>query len=148
MVGHAHREAHLIRFRLSIRITGWEGVTRYAVQVGEGAARAGLLREATVTADKVPEGAVLCVRDARMEERVVPGLQPARRHWQGAEEAALPAFHHRGVFRDVRSVRFGPGMGWQRIRTVERRGHTFSAGGLRPGGGAGEAAGLYRLLTC
>lgn len=142
---------YVIRFRQSILVTSSEGVTRKAVGWVEETGRAKLLREATVTADKVPVGAVLCVRDPGMKDAWC--LATSLRDVTAGELKKLYGrrFTIEEMFRDIKDMRFGLGMGWQRIGSVERRDRMFLLAAFAQGlltllGQAGEAAGLDRLL--
>ena len=58
---------YVIRFRANIKVMAADGEARTAADWVGANGRATLLREATVTAEHYPVGAVLCVRDPNMK---------------------------------------------------------------------------------
>lgn len=142
---------YVIRFRECIHVTSSTGETRPATGWLSKTGRPKILRDAMVTCGRVKVPTVLCVKD--------PGMKDA---WclvasdPDATAATLKRlyggrFTIEEMFRDVKDLHFGMGMGWQRIGRPDRRDRMFLVAAIAQGlltllGRAGEQAGLDRLL--
>jgi hypothetical protein len=110
-----------------------------------------VFRNASVTADHHPVATVVCVQAENMKEPwcLASSLEGAL----GADlvKRYSKRFSIEEMFRDVKDLRFGMGMGWRRIGTPERRDRMFLMAALTQGllsllGEAGERTGLDRVL--
>jgi hypothetical protein len=142
---------YIIRFRSSIHVTNDVGETRPARDWLGAGGRMRVLRDASVTTDAQPVATVVCVKAKDMKEPWC--LASSLRGASGKELVKHYArrFTIEEMFRDVKDLRFGMGMGWRRIGTPERRDRMFLMAALAQAlltvlGQAGERTGLDRLL--
>ena len=142
---------YIIRIRSCIKVTNAKGEQRTA---GEWAGKAGRLRtlkNPAVTAAQTRVGAVVVVHEKRMDETWC--LVASDPTWSGAliKRCYGKRFTCEETFRDIKDLRFGFGMSWNRVSTTSRRDRmmllaTLAQALLTLLGAAGEAAGLDRLL--
>lgn len=141
---------YVIRFRGNIKVTA-AGQSRPAKEWVGPSGRARLLREATVTAQDCPVGAVLCVHAKDMKEPwcLATSLITA------SAKTLIDLYSRRwGIecsFRDAKDWRFGMGMSATRISTPARRDRLWLIAALAIVlltvlGAAGEAIGYDRHL--
>lgn len=142
---------YVIRFRGNIKVTAADGEARTALGwVGENG-RPALLRDAMVTAEQYPVGAVLCVRDPDMK-----GAWCLATSYRNATIGFLKGLYGQrwGIecgFRDTKDPHFGMGMGQIRIASAIRRDRLWLLNALAillltVLGAAGEALGYDRML--
>jgi len=141
----------IIRFRGNILVTSSAGETKPAKEwVGAGG-RMRVLHDAQVTADRFQVETVICVHEKGMKDPwcIVasdPTLEGSRvKRYYGKR------FTIEESFRDIKDLRYGLGMEWNRIGTTERRDRmmmmaVLSIALLTLLGEAGERVGLDRLL--
>ena len=142
---------YIIRFRAVIHVTTDAGETRPAKGWLSANGRMRVFRNASVTCDRRPVATVVCVKAKDMKDawciasslRGVAGAEIVRRYGK--------RFSIEEMFRDVKDLRFGMGMGWTKIGTPERRDRMFLMAALAQGlltllGEAGERTGLDRML--
>lgn len=142
---------YVIRFRGNIKVTAANGEARSALGWVGTNGRANLLRDARVTADEHPVGAVLCVRDPDMK-----GAWCIATSYRDATIGFLKGIYNQrwGIecgFRDTKDPRFGMGMGEVSIRSAVRRDRLWLLNALAVMlltvlGAAGEALGYDRML--
>jgi len=112
---------YVIRFRGNIKVMAADGEMRTAIGwVGENG-RPTLLRDAMVTAEDYPVGAVLCVRDPAMK-----GAWCLATSYRNATIGFLKGLYGQrwGIecgFRDTKDPHFGMGMGQIGMRSPARR---------------------------
>lgn len=141
---------YVIRFRCNIKVTA-AGESRPAKEWIGPSGRARLLREATVTAQGYPVGAVVCVHAKDMKEPwcLATSLTKA------TAKTLIDLYSRRwGIecsFRDAKDWRFGMGMSAIRVSTPARRDRLWLIAALAIVlltviGAAGEAIGYDRHL--
>lgn len=141
----------VIRFRGNILVTDSKGETRPAKEwVGAGG-RMRVLRDAKVTADRYAVATVLCVQDRGMKDPWCIVASDATLQGSQIKRYYGKRFSIEESFRDIKDLRFGLGMKWQRIKDTDRRDRMMMAAVLAIAlltllGEAGERAGLDRLL--
>ena len=142
---------YVLRIRGDILVTSKSGECRQAAAwVGKGG-RMRALDGALVTKDESRVGRFIAVRDKAMADSwclVVSSVE-----WTGSEVKKRygKRFSCEETFRDVKDLRFGLGMKWNRVPNPERRDRlmlvaTLAIALLTLLGTAGEACGLDRLL--
>ncbi|WP_158745320.1 IS4 family transposase [Acidisphaera sp. L21] len=142
---------YVIRFRGNIRVTDAEGQSKPAAEwVGQGG-RARKLRDARVTAQGQPVGAVVCLHAKAMKE---PWCLAA----SDPEATAAVLVNHYAkrwtiepAFRDTKDLRFGMGLSSTRIGEPTRRDRlllisAFAMALLTLLGAVGESLGMDRQL--
>jgi Transposase DDE domain len=143
--------SYVIRCRGSILVTNEKGETRRADQWVSPNGRAVRLRNARVTQDNYPVGAVVCVHAARMKEAwcLVTSDSTAR----ATEVIHLydRRFTIEESFRDTKNPRFGFGLSQARLKSPARRDRLLLVGALAIAlltllGAAGESLGFERLM--
>ena len=142
---------YVIRFRGNIKVTAVDGEARTALGWVGGNGRPTLLRDAMVTADQYPVGAVLCVRDPDMKAAWCLATS-----YKTATTGFLKGLYGQrwGIecgFRDTKDPRFGMGMGEIGIGSPIRRDRLWLLNALAIMlltvlGAAGEALGYDRML--
>ena len=142
---------YVIRFRGNIKVTAADGEARTALGWVGANGRPTLLRDAMVTADRYPVGAVLCVRDPDMK-----GAWCLATSYANATIGFLKGLYGQrwGIecgFRDTKDPRFGMGMGEIGISSAVRRDRLWLLNALAIMlltvlGAAGEALGYDRML--
>jgi hypothetical protein len=142
---------YIIRFRSIIHLTASNGEARPARDWLEPSGRMRVFRNASVTADRHPVPVVLCLRDKDMADAWC--LATSRADLTGAEIVRRygKRFSIEEMFRDLKDLRFGMGLGWRTVGDTARRDRIFLVAALAMGlltllGQAGEAAGLDRVL--
>jgi hypothetical protein len=142
---------YVIRFRGNIKVTAADGEDRTALGwVGPGA-RATILRDAMVTAERYQVGTVVCVRDKDMKTAWCLATS-----YTDAKASDLMKLYGKrwGIecgFRDTKDLRFGMGMGSIHVKSPIRRDRPWLLNALAVVlltllGAAGEALGYDRLL--
>ena len=141
---------YVIRFRGNIKVTA-DGETRTALGWVGANGRPTLLRDAMVTADRYPVGAVLCVRDPDMKAAWCLATS-----YKNNTVGFLKGLYGQrwGIecgFRDTKDPRFGMGMGEIGIGSPIRRDRLWLLNALAIMlltvlGAAGEALGYDRML--
>jgi len=109
------------------------------------------LPNALVTADRCPVGAVVVVQDKGMKDIWCLATSLTDVTGSAIKASYGKRFSCEEMFRDVKDMRFGLGMSWNRTRSAKRRDRMFLLAALAHGlltmlGEAGERAGLARLL--
>jgi hypothetical protein len=143
--------AYVIRFRGNIHVTAADGEKRAAADwVGKGG-RARMLRDARVTADEHPVGAVVCVHAKDMKD----AWCLATSNGEATSREIINQYARRWTiepgFRDTKDLRFGMGLGVLRISDPQRRDrllllNAFAIMLLTLLGAAGESLGMDRQL--
>ena len=148
---HTFGWSYIIRFRECILVTSADGETRPAGQWVPPSGHAKMLRDASVTDDRGPVGAVVVKHQKGMKEAWC--LATNRTDLAAAEVLALYGrrFTIEETFRDLKDPRFGVGLGEMRIGSPERRDRLIFLFAVAQAlvtllGAAGEAAGLDRTL--
>ena len=110
-----------------------------------------VFREASVTALRHPVPAVVCVKAEAMDDAWC--IATSRSDQSGPEIVAKygKRFSIEEMFRDVKDLRFGMGLGWRTVDDAKRRDRIFLIAALAMDlltlpGHAGEAAGIDRVL--
>ena len=144
---------HVIRFKGNILVTDAQGETRKASDWLSPSGRATIMRGVTVTAAKIPVGAVVCVRAKGMKEPwfLACGGDVAAGTAQQAVKLYGRRFTIEEGFRDTKDMRFGLGLSSCRISQPERRDRilllsAISVSLLTLLGAAGENVGHDRRL--
>ncbi len=142
---------YVIRFRGNIKVTAADGEARTALGWVGANGRPTLLRDAMVTADRYPVGAVLCVRDPDMK-----GAWCLATSYGNPTIGFLKGLYGQrwGIecgFRDTKDPRYGMGMGDIGINSPVRRDRLWLLNALAIMlltvlGAAGEALGYDRML--
>lgn len=142
---------YVIRFRDNIEVEDSKGVMKPALGWVEESGRLRTLRQVKVTAKGVPVESAAFVRDKGMKEAWC--LVSSREDWTGREivEWYGRRWGIEASFRDIKSYRFGMGMGEIHTRSCERRDRLFLVSALAIAlltllGAAGEAVGLERTI--
>lgn len=141
----------VIRFRGNILVTSAEGETRAAKEwVGTGG-RTRALRNATVTDDKFPVGAVFCLQAKEMKEAWCLATSRNDLLARKAVEYYAKRWTIEPAFRDTKDLRFGCGMAEIRVSTPARRDRLWLVNALAVAlltllGAAGESLGYDRWL--
>ena len=143
--------AYVIRFRGNIHVTAADGEKRAAADwVGKGG-RARMLRDARVTADEHPVGAVVCVHAKDMKD----AWCLAASNSEATSREIINQYARRWTiepgFRDTKDLRFGMGLSVLRISDPQRRDrllllNAFAIMLLTLLGAAGESLGMDRQL--
>jgi hypothetical protein len=141
----------IIRFRSVIHVTNEAGETRSARDWLGSTGRMRVFRKGSVTADHHPVATVVCVRAKDMKEPWCLASSLDRALGADLVKRYGKRFTIEEMFRDVKDLRFGMGMGWRKIGTPERRDRMFLMAALAQGlltllGEAGERTGLDRVL--
>lgn len=141
----------IIRIRAGIQVTSASGECRSAGEwVGKNG-RMRTLKHAFVTQDLTPVGQVVVVQDRGMKD--IWCLVVSEPSWSGmlVKKQYGKRFSCEENFRDIKDLRYGMGMSWNRISQVGRRDRMMLLAVLAQAlltllGQAGEEAGLDRLL--
>lgn len=142
---------YIIRFRQGILVTDAKGTTRRAGEwVGPGG-RARVLHQARVTQEAWPVPTVVCVHEKGMKDAWCIASSLPTLTAKKAQDVYGRRFTIEEMFRDIKDMRFGMGMSWQRIETPARRDRMMLITALAQGlltllGRAGENVGLDRML--
>jgi len=142
---------YIIRFRGNILVTNKKGERRKAKDwLGKGG-RMRVLRDAFVTADQYPVSTVMCVHEKRMKDPWCIVASDSILKGSAVKRVYGKRFSCEETFRDVKDLRFGMGMKWQRIGRPDRRDRMMMMAVLAHAlltllGEAGERCGLDRLL--
>lgn len=141
----------LIRFRQNILVENSKGEQRKAGEWLGTANRARVLRNAKITSMKSSVPTVVCAKDPGMKDAWclasnIPKLTATR-----AKKMYGKRFSIEELFRDIKDLRFGMGMSWNRVRNTGRRDRMMLVAALAHGlltllGLAGEAIGFDRML--
>jgi hypothetical protein len=142
---------YVIRFRGCIHVTSEDEETRTAAQWVPDNGRPKRLRNALVTQEKTPIGAVVCVDAPGMKEPWCLAASSSELSASAIVKLYGRRFTIEESFRDTKDPRFGFGLAATRISSPERRDRLLLIGALAQGlltllGAAGEAAGLDRHL--
>jgi hypothetical protein len=141
---------YVIRFRAEILVT-YNGDTRFAQDwVGRGG-RTKFLRNVSVTGDRYPIPAVVCVRGKNMKESWCLATSLSDENPRTLIAYYGKRWNIETGFRDTKDLRFGMGMSKLRISAPERRDrlwllNAFAVALLTLLGAAGEALGYDRHL--
>ena len=142
---------YVIRFRASITVTDPRGQSRAARDWIPKSAKTLKLRDARVTQDGYPVGAVVVKKDHGMKEAWC--LATSRSDLSGGEVVALYAkrFTTEETFRDQKDPRFGMGLSSTRIQDPKRRDRVLLVSAMASVlltllGAAGESLGEDRML--
>lgn len=142
---------YIIRFRGNIIVTSEKGERRKAKEwLGKGG-RMRVLRNAFVTADQYPVSTVMCVHEKGMKDPWCIVASDPTHKGSTVKRLYGKRFSCEETFRDLKDLRFGMGMKWQRIARPDRRDRMMMMAVLAHAlltllGEAGERAGLDRLL--
>ena len=116
---------YITRFRGNIKVTSAEGETRTAAAWVKPGGLTGVLRGATVTAERYQVGAVVCVRDKEMKQAWCLAISIDA---EGTETAIKLYGRRWGIesgFRDTKDLRYGMGMGIIHVSTPARQDRLF-----------------------
>lgn len=141
----------IIRFRGDVQVTRAKGETRKAKDWLGKNGRMRVLRDATVTANHHPISTVVVVRDKGMKDIWCLAASDATLAGQLVKKRYGKRFSCEETFRDIKDLRYGMGMSWNRIGRTDRRDRMFLMATMAHGlltllGKAGERAGLDRML--
>jgi hypothetical protein len=141
----------VVRFREGIQVADATGEMRPASEWVPSNGRPRLIVGATVTGEKMPVPAVVCVKKKGMKDAWC--LAVGDTEMTGAEAVELygKRFRIEESFRDIKDIRFGMGLSQARIDTPERRDRLLLLGALAVVlltllGAAGEKIGMDRHL--
>jgi hypothetical protein len=141
----------IIRVRAAVIVTNDQGERRPAGEwVGKGG-RMRRLTNARVTTKEKSVGQVVVVQDKGMEDIWCLVASDARFTGSWVKQRYGKRFSCEETFRDIKDLRFGMGMKWNRVRKPERRDRLMLLAVLAQAlltllGQAGELVGLDRLL--
>lgn len=142
---------YVVRFRQCIQVTAPTGEKKNAEEWVPSSGRAAHLAGAKVTQEEACVGAVVCVKKKGMKEAWC--LATSLREATAAYVVDLYAkrFRTEETFRDMKDLRFGMGLSWVRVRSVERRDRLLLVSALAMAlltllGTAGESLGMERYL--
>ena len=142
---------YVVRFRQCIQVTTSAGERRSAGEWVPGSGRAVHLLGAKVTQEEAQVGAVVCVKKKGMKEAwcLATSLKDATAAY--VVELYAKRFRTEETFRDMKDLRFGMGLSWVRVRSVERRDRLLLVSALAMAlltllGTAGESLGMERYL--
>ena len=142
---------YIIRFRSVIHVVSNNGETRKAkAWLGPGG-RMRVLRNASVTADLYPVPTVVCVQEKGMKDAWCIVASDAGLVGRDIVQLYGKRFSIEEMFRDLKDLRYGMGMSWNKVGTPDRRDRMFLVAALAHGlltllGAAGESLGLDRML--
>ncbi len=144
---------HVIRFRGNIFVTNAKGESKPAKDWLFPTGRARILRDVTVTKQKIPVPAVVCVWAKGMKE---PWFLACGEGSRGKTAPQLVKLYGRRFtieenFRDTKDIRFGMGLSSARIKSPERRDRVLLLSAITTAlltllGAAGENLGYDRML--
>lgn len=139
----------VIRFREIIAVTDEHGVNRPAGECVPANGRARMIRGAKVTADRTEVPAVVCIKAKDMKEAWCLATSRDDLSPKAVVDLYGRRFTIEESFRDIKSLRFGMGLGEMRVKDAARRDRLFLISALAVGlltllGAAGEAAGIDR----
>ncbi len=142
---------YVIRFREDILVHSEEGETRPAAGWVPKNGRAKMLRNASVTADKAPVAAVVCMKAAGMKDAWCLATNRSDLAPKQVVELYGRRFTIEETFRDQKDARFGMGLSSTHIGDPSRRDRLLMLAALAQGlltllGAASEAAGLDKYL--
>lgn len=145
------RFGFVIRFRECIRVMDITGETRPASDWVPANGRARLLVGASVTGEKMPVPAVVCVKAKGMKDAWCLAVGDAEMTGAQAVKLYGKRFRIEESFRDIKDLRFGMGLSYARIDSSERRDRLLLLGALGVVlltllGAAGEKIGMDRYL--
>jgi hypothetical protein len=142
---------YVIRFREIITVTDAAGESRPASEWVPTNGRSRVLRDASVTQDRCPVPAVVCVKESGMKDSWC--LATSRTDLGGKDVVNLygKRFTTEENFRDTKDPKFGLGLSATHIGTPVRRDRLLLIAALAQAlltllGAAGEALGMDRLL--
>lgn len=142
---------YVVRFRQCIQVTAQTGEKKKAEEWVPASGRAVHLAGAKVTQEEADVGAVVCVKKKGMKEAWC--LATSLREATAAYVVDLYAkrFRTEETFRDMKDLRFGMGLSWVKVRSVERRDRLLLVSALAMAlltllGTAGESLGMERYL--
>jgi len=142
---------YVIRFRSVVYVTSRTGEKRKAREwLGKGG-RMRVLRKASVTARHCPVATVVCLQDKAMKDAWCIVASDPKATGRQLTRHYGKRFSCEEMFRDVKDLRYGMGMSWNRIGDPGRRDRMFLLAALAHGlltllGEAGERTGLDRYL--
>jgi len=144
---------HVIRFRGDVMVTDASGESRPAKEWLLPSGRARILRDVTVTGQKKPVAAVVCVWAKGMKEPWFLACGAGSRDCTAAQLVKLYGrrFTIEESFRDTKDIRYGMGLSMTRIKSPARRDRLLLLSALSTAlltllGAAGEALGHDRML--
>jgi len=142
---------YVIRFRELITVTDSNGESHPASEWVPTNGRSRMIRDASVTQDRCPVPAVVCVKESGMKENWC--LATSRADLGGKDVVNLygKRFTTEENFRDTKDQKFGLGLSATHIGTPVRRDRLLLIAALAQAlltllGAAGEALGMDRLL--
>ena len=142
---------YIIRFRSVIHVANDKGETRQAKAWLGPNGRMRVLRNASVTADRTPVATVVCVQEKGMKDAWC--IVASDKELVGRDIVQLygKRFSIEEMFRDMKDLRYGMGMSWNKVGTPVRRDRMFLVAALAHGlltllGAAGESLGFDRML--
>jgi len=143
--------AYVIRFKADTYVENSKGERKRAREwVGPGG-RLRVIRDAVVTAGRTPVNSVVVVQERNMKELWCLACSAANAKGSELKKLYAKRFTCEELFRDMKDMRFGLGMSWNRVGRTDRRDRMFLLAALAYAlltllGEAGERAGLDRLL--
>lgn len=142
---------YIIRFRGNIHVTDCKGVRRKANEWLGMDGRMRVLHNASITEDMHPVQIIVCVKQKGMKEAW--NIASSNGDLTGLDIVRIygKRFTIEEMFRDIKDPRFGLGMKWSSIKSVDRRDRmlliaSFAQALLTMLGQAGEDLGLDRTL--
>jgi len=141
----------VIRFRECIQVASAAGEMRTAAEWVPAKGRARMLRGASVTADRSPVPAVVCVQEPGMKEAWCLATSRADLAPKQVVELYGRRFTIEENFRDTKDAHFGMGLSQTHINDPDRRDRLLLVAALAQAlitllGAAGESLGMDRML--
>jgi hypothetical protein len=142
---------YVIRFREIITVTDSNGESHPASDWVPSNGRSRMIRDATVTQDRCPVPAVVCVKESGMKEPWCLATSRTDLGGKGVVNLYGKRFTTEENFRDTKDQKFGLGLSATHIGTPARRDRLLLIAALAQTlltllGAAGEALGMDRLL--
>lgn len=141
----------IIRFRALVHVEAPDGETRPAGDWVWANGRARKIRDARVTSDRTPVGAVVCVHARGMKEAWCLATSRADLTAAQVVKAYAKRFKIEETFRDCKDLRFGMGLKATHIKSADRRDRLLMLAAMAQAlltllGAAAEEVGLDRRL--
>jgi hypothetical protein len=142
---------YIIRFRADIYVENAKGERRMARDWAGPGGRLRVIRDAVITTDRTSVNSVVVVQDRGMKDLWCLACSNATAKGSEFKKMYGKCFTCEELFRDMKDMRFGLGMSWNKVGKPERRDRMFLMAAFAHAlltllGEAGERAGLDRPL--